>query len=236
MKFIFKNTFRFSVLYIVLYLLDTFFKNNDTLYGFRYISKIILSLSLLLFYFFNTNQKDTNKKKLVITALSFFIIGDFFFISGNYGNMFHFVIASFLFVSAKICYSIRFLNNEDFNINKLIPFLFFCFIYMSIVMSIVYHNLGKYFIPLLLYLFVAMLLTQFAYLRKGEVNVLSFWYVITGVIAFMIADSINILKMFYNPLIAYNKITVMFFYCLAQYLIVLGILKENNYKKNIDLK
>ena len=52
MKFIFKNTFRFSVLYIALYLLDTFFKNSDALYAFRYISKIILSLSLLLFYLF----------------------------------------------------------------------------------------------------------------------------------------------------------------------------------------
>lgn len=228
MKLIFKTTLRFSILYLGLYLLDAFFKNNDTLYFYRYFSKILLSLSLLLFFLFNTKQKDSDKKNLVIAALCLFLFGDFFFISGNNGNMVYFIIASLLFIVAKICYSIRFLNKEDFNIIKLIPFLLFCFIYMSIIMSIVYNNLGQYFIPLLIYLFVAMLIMQFAYLRRGEVNVISFWLVIFGVIAFMIADSINILKMFYNPLIAYNKITVMFFYCLAQYLIVLGILKENN--------
>ena len=64
-------------------------------------------------------------------------------------------------------------------------------------------------------------------LRKGEVNELSFWLVIFGVFFSMIADSINILKIFYDPLIAYNKITVMFFYCLSQYMIILGVLQEN---------
>ena len=230
MKFIFKNILRFSILYIALYIIDAFFKNNEALYIYRYISKTVLGLSLLLFYLFNTNQKDFKKKRLVIAALCLFVIGDFVFITGNYGNMMHFVAAAIFFIFAKICYSVRFLNNEDFNISKLIPFLLFCFAYMSIIMYLVYTNLGKYFIPLLLYLFVAMLLLQFAYLRRTEVNANSFWLVMIGVVAFMIADSINILKIFYNPLIAYNKITVMFFYCLAQYLIVLGILKETNNK------
>ncbi|AUC81003.1 lysoplasmalogenase [Lacinutrix sp. Bg11-31] len=239
MKFIFKNTFRFSILYIILYFLDALFKNNDALYSYRYISKILLGLSLLLFYLYNTYQKDFNKKRLVIAALSLFVIGNFFFITGDNGNILHFVIAALLFVIAKICYSVRFLNNEVFIINKLIPFLLFCFTYMSIIIFMVYSNLEGFFVPLLIYLFVSMLLMQFAYLRKREVNTISFWLVIIGVVSFMLADSINILKMFYNPLIAYNKITVMFFYCLAQYLIVLGILKEtnnNNNKENLDRK
>lgn len=236
MKFLFKNTYRFTILYIALYLLDAYFKNDDTLYSYRYISKILLSLSLLLFYLFNTNQKDKIKKRLVVSALCLFIIGDFLFIAGNYGDMLRFVLAASLFVVAKICYSVRFLNNEDFNITKLFPFLLFCFIYMSVIMFLVYNNLGAYFLPLLLYLFVAMLLMQFAYLRKAEVNTTSFWLVLIGVIAFMIADSINILKMFYNSSIAYNKITVMFFYGLAQYLIVLGILKENSSASNLYIR
>ena len=50
----------------------------------------------------------------------------------------------------------------------------------------------------------------------------------------MIADSLDILKMFYDPEIAYNKITIMFFYCLSQYLIILGVLKETKSVTNME--
>lgn len=231
MNFIFKNTIRFSILYLSLYLLYSFFKNSYDLYSYRYFSKIALGVSLLLFYVLNNKQKDNTKKRLVIYALSLFLIGDFFFITGNSGKMTHFVIAEFLFIAGKICYSVRFLNNEDFKISKLIPFLVFCFAYMTLITSIVYNNLNHYFFPFLIYLFVVMLLMQFAFLRKNEVNTSSFWLVMIGVFLSMIADSINILKTFYNPMIAYNKITVMLFYCLSQYLIIVGGLKE---KTTID--
>ena len=227
MGFIFKNTLRFSILYLLLYVLDSFFKNNEALYSYRYYTNIALSSALLIFYLFKTKQKNISKKRLIIYALSLFIIGDVFFITGNSGKMTHFVFAAFLFIGAKICYSIRFLNSKDFKISKLVPFLLFGFAYMTIITNLVYNNLGYYFFPFLIYLFVVLLLMQFAYLRKGEVNELSFWLVIFGVFFSMIADSINILKIFYDPLIAYNKITVMFFYCLSQYMIILGVLQEN---------
>ncbi|WP_397363133.1 lysoplasmalogenase family protein [Olleya sp. R77988] len=235
MKIIFKNTLVFSIVYILLYLLDSFFKNSETLFSCRYISKTLLSLSLLAYYLINTKQKDKHKKRLVVVALCCFILGDVFFITGNNGNVLHFIFASSLFIAAKVCYSLRFLNNEDFKITKLIPFLLFCFLYMSIIMTIVYNNLGSFFIPLLLYLFVVMLLMQFAYLRKSEVNNKSFWLVIIGVVFSMVADNIDILKMFYDPSIAYNKITVMFFHGLSQYLIIMGVLEESNKTEIVKL-
>ncbi|WGD34967.1 lysoplasmalogenase [Olleya sp. YS] len=235
MKILFKKTFYFSVLYFLLYLIDSYFKNNEHLITYRYISKTLLSISLLVFYVINTNQNHNLKKQLVIGALCCFIVGDIFFITGNSGNSLHFVIAALLFIIAKVCYSIRFLNNEDFDISKLAPFLLFCFLYMSIIMYIVYNNLGDFFIPLLLYLFVVMMLMQFAYLRKSEVNTKSFWLVIIGVVLSMVADSINILKMFYDSSIAYNKITVMLFYGLSQFLIVLGILNETSEKESMQI-
>jgi len=234
MKLIFKNISKFSLLYLVLYLVDSFLKNNQELSSYRYISKTLLSFSLLIFYLLNNTQEDSGKKKLIITALCCFAVGDLFFIAGNRGNMIHFLVAAFLFIIAKVCYSVRFFNNKDFKITKLIPFLLFCFCYMSIIMTLVYNQLDIFFIPLLLYLFVVMMLMQFAYLRKNEVNSESFWFVIFGVIASMIADSLDILKMFYDPEIAFNKITIMFFYCLSQYLIILGVLKETKSVTNME--
>ncbi|WP_256935170.1 lysoplasmalogenase family protein [Olleya sp. HaHaR_3_96] len=232
MTLFFKNILKFSILYLILYLLDSFLKNNQELSPYRYLSKTLLSFSLLIFYLLNTTQEDSGKKKLIIIALCCFAVGDLFFIAGNRGNMWHFMFAAFLFIIAKVCYSVRFFNNKDFKISKLIPFLLFCFCYMSIIMAIVYNQLGVFFIPLLIYLFVVMLLMQFAYLRKNEVNSESFWFVIFGVIASMIADSLDILKMFYDPEMAYNKITIMFFYCLSQYLIIIGVLKETKSSAN----
>ena len=101
-------------------------------------------------------------------------------------------------------------------------------------MSLVYSNLGDYFLPALLYLFIVMLVAQFAYLRKKEVNKESYWFVLIGIILSMFSDSITILKEFYSMDIAYNHITIMLFYGMSQYFIVIGILKENNTRSSIQ--
>lgn len=93
-------------------------------------------------------------------------------------------------------------------------------------MMLVYNNLGQYFLVLLIYLFVVMMLAQFAYLTRNEVNKTSYWLVLIGVLFSMFSDSINILKVFYNDEIAYNNISIMLFYGVSQYLIILGIVTE----------
>ena len=95
-------------------------------------------------------------------------------------------------------------------------------------MNFIYSKLGLYFIPTLIYLFVVLLLGQIAYLRKNEVNNLSYYLVLIGVLFSMLSDSIAFLKSFYDSSFFYHKYTIMLFYSLSQYLIVLGILKENN--------
>ena len=71
-----------------------------------------------------------------------------------------------------------------------------------------------------------MMLAQFAYLRKNEVNKTSYWLVLIDVLFSMFSDSINILKVFYNDEIAYNNISIILFYGVSQYLIILGIVTE----------
>ena len=224
---IFKNIRVFTILYLVLFLVDFSIKNNpDYHFPFRYISKSLLLLSLLLLYAINVREKNPKKRNLVFAALSCFLIGDIFLIGGD--NIVQFVIGALFFSIAKIFYTLRFTNNKDFKIIKLLPFLLFCFIYMSVIISIVYNNLVAFFFPTLFYLFIVMLLAQFAYLRKAEVNNLSYWLVLVGVICSMFSDSINTLKMFYDYDIAYNNFTIMFFYGISQYLILVGILQEHN--------
>lgn len=208
-----------------MFILDTYVKVELTPTPIRYITKSSL-IGLLLFFYLHNEQEDEKKKMyLVVTAICCFIVGDFFMINGESKSFL--VTGVFFFAIAKVLYSIRFLNKKDFNILKLIPFLLFCFTYMTSVMLLVYNNLGSYFLPVLVYLFIVMLTAQFAYLRKGEVNNSSYWLVLIGVILSMFSDSINILKEYYDPNIAYNNYTIMFFYGASQYFIVTGLVREN---------
>lgn len=202
-------------------------KINLSSFPYRYISKALLVFLLVIFFLFNQSEDESNKKPIVILALLSFIVGDVFFISADSSNIM-LIIGAIFFAIGKILYAIRFSNKQDFNILKLIPFLLFCFIYMCWLMIVIYDNLGNYFIPTLSFLFIVMILTQFAYLRKNEVNRLSYWLVLIGVILSMFSDSLTILKQFHDYNIAYNNVTIMLFYGLSQYFIILGIIKEKN--------
>ena len=59
---------------------------------------------------------------------------------------------------------------------------------------------------------------------KGMVNQTSYNLVFIGAIFFMLSDSILAANKFYQP-IPLSNISIMVTYALAQYLIVLGILK-----------
>jgi hypothetical protein len=89
-----------------------------------------------------------------------------------------------------------------------------------------YDYLNEFFIPVIVYLFAILLVAQFAFLRKGVVNNASYKLVMLGIVFSIISDTIAILESFYDSDIAYNKITLMLFYGLSQYFIVIGILKE----------
>ncbi|WP_452223388.1 lysoplasmalogenase family protein [Lacinutrix chionoecetis] len=225
MRLLFKNTLLFSFVFFLIFILDIFIKVFYTPTSFRYLTKLSLVLLLLIYYLTNQEEKSNIRKLQVILALTCFIIGDFFLIGGDVTSQL--VAGGVFFCIAKVCYALRFSNKKDFEIRELIPFLLFCFAYITTVMMVVYRNLGIFFLPILFYLFVVMLTAQFAYLRKNEVNTASFWLVLLGVILSMFSDSINILKEFYRQDFAYNEYTVMLFYGFSQYFIVLGIVKEN---------
>lgn len=200
-------------------------------FPYRFISKTSLIFSLVLFFIVNEKKENLTKVSLVVLALLSFIIGDGFLINAQSSLMF--IIGCVFFALGKILYAIRFSNKQDFNIFKLIPFLLFCFVYMCSLMMFIYNNLGNYFIFLLMYLFIVMILAQFAYLRKSEVNKISYWLVLIGVIFYMFSDSLTILMKFYDSNIGYNRITIMLFYALSQYFIVIGIVKENKFLNKV---
>lgn len=219
---IIKSSRYFAILFLFLLLVDVYIKTHLENVPYRYISKFAVIISLLFYY--NINKKHNSFKYQAITiGLCFFLLGDLVII--NYFETVFFVIAMISFVIGKIMYCIKFSNNRDFNLIRLLPFSFFSFLLMVLILMLVINKLGNFFIPVLLYFFVSLLMFLFAYLRKNDVNKMSYYLVFLGMFSFLISEIVMVLKTFYIH-IPYNQTVIMLSYGVAQYLIVLGIINE----------
>jgi uncharacterized membrane protein YhhN len=81
-------------------------------------------------------------------------------------------------------------------------------------------------IPVVIYMFVILTMVVTAFLRKGRVSIKNYKWVFIGAILFLISDSLLSVNMFFIPILFAN-ILIMVTYSLAQYFIVLGILKPS---------
>ena len=222
--FILKNKLLFTISYFSILIIDIVVKFNLEKIPFRFFTKPLIIVFLLLFYWVNNKGGFTKKHFFMIIALFFFLMGDMFLLFKDVATLFSLGMLSF--VLGKLFYAFRFSNQNDFKLTRLFPILSFCFIYIFIILSVIYDNLGSYFFPVLIYLFIAMLVLQFAYLRKSEVNYKSYLIVGIGILFSILSDSIAVLSRFYYNGFFYEKITVILFYGISQYLIVVGIIAE----------
>ena len=98
-------------------------------------------------------------------------------------------------------------------------------IYASGLFYLLKDGLGEMLIPVVVYMVVILTMAVTAFLRKAKVSPLSYNLVLIGAICFMLSDSILALNKFYQP-IPWSNVSIMITYALAQYLIVIGILKS----------
>lgn len=229
MKALFKNKVCFVVLFMTIIIVDLIIKDTLKTIPYRYLSKSLIMISLIIFYFLH--QKEQQKKHLyyMYIAMFCFFIGDMFLI--NYEEVIFYILGVFLFIVGKLFYVFRFSNQKDFKLVDLFPFFALCFIHMLLIMNLVIGNLGSFLIPVFIYLFISLILMLFAFLRKNEVNRISYILVLLGVLLSVINDSVTVLQSFYNPeIIPHYDVFVMILYGVSQYLIISGILKESDTK------
>ena len=219
-----KQLIYFSIIFFCLLSLDIYTKLNLDTIPYRYISKFLTIGSLVAFTVACFYKRKDLKNNLLIYGLFVFFIGDIIII--DHLNMVKFYVSLLLFVAGKICYTLKFMHKEDFSINRLIPFFIVCFLYVAIVYNFIFPNLKLYFIPITLYFFITLLMTLFAYIRKGVANRKSYYLVLCGVGFFIVSETTMVIKMFYGDVL-FQDFLVMFCYGVAQYLIVLGLMFEN---------
>ena len=190
-----------------------------------YFTKPALLLALLIFFFNQCAHLQKQTRNIMIVALSFSLIGDILLMFVEQSP--HFFTAGLAaFLLAHIMFIVVFLSRKN---TQPLLYLFgaFLLVYAAGLFYLIYANLGTMLVPVVLYILVILSMAISAFIRKGRVNSISYALVLLGAIFFLMSDSILALNKFYKPIL-FPQVSIMLTYGLAQFLITLGILKQEH--------
>ncbi|NRT15483.1 putative membrane protein YhhN [Flavobacterium sp. 28A] len=216
-----KSYLAFSALYLAILLLEL-----ETIAGFM---KPVLILLLIAAVYLSASFTS---KKLLLIALLCSWIGDIILLFADRGEL-YFIFGLVAFLISHLVYIFLFNKQlkpkKDHNRAIYWSGVTAIIAYLMIFLSILLPSLGELTIPVFVYALVISTMLLFA--LKGFLiwQKPASWYVLLGAIVFVSSDSILAFDKFYSP-IMYNSFFIMVTYILAQYLIVVGILKLNQKK------
>lgn len=224
------NAIVFRAFYFIVALLHIaaiiFLPNNDSIIA---ASKLML-MPVLIFWVLSSLrlQENSSRLYLLLLALVFSLLGDFFLLDIIPGiNSFILGLSSFLL--AHISYTLLFTNS--------IKDLYHCFrapvvglsifmlLWAAAVMYFLIPKLSDMLVPVSFYVLVIVLMVLSAISRFRRVSRQVFYLVAAGAISFLFSDMVIAINKF-GSTIAHERIIVMSSYILAQYLITEGILQQ----------
>jgi len=214
----------FSLIFLIIISLELFSNNFQSLLPFHFIAKPLILLSLIFFFINQGKHLSSKTKTITLLALFFSLAGDvllmFTDISANF-----FLSGLVAFLLAHIMYIAVFLDKKNSRKASLI-FIITLLIYAIGIFYLLKDGLRDMLIPVIVYMLVILSMVFVASMRKDNVPNQSYNLVFLGAIFFVLSDSFLAINKFYQP-IPISKIIIMSTYSIAQYLIVLGLLKQN---------
>ncbi|MFY0689382.1 MAG: lysoplasmalogenase [Cyclobacteriaceae bacterium] len=185
-----------------------------------YFSKPLL-MPLLLFYVYRASEGTITINRLLLAgALMFSWAGDLALMYEGY-----FLVGVGFFFVAQVVYIIVFAKSTyqkiTLQFRPLLPLALYGIGFFYVLLP----QTEELFIPVLIYGLSLITMAGFARLRQGLTANRSFNFVAIGGAAFLISDSLIALNKFVDE-IPFSGVWVMVTYCLAQYLIVVGILEH----------
>jgi uncharacterized membrane protein YhhN len=213
---------QFSILFFIIVLIELLTGSTQTLLDANYIAKPAIVCSLIILFVKTSKSLSISIKRLTLLALSFSLLGDVLLLFVDTSE--HFFTAGLVaFLLAHVMYVLLFLKHRNANKSPY-GFIALLLMFAGSLFYFLKDGLGDMSIPVALYMIVILAMATTAYLRRDNVNMLSYSFVFLGALFFMASDSILALNKFYTP-IPWSNISIMLTYAIAQYLIVLGILK-----------
>ena len=215
---------KFTILFFIIVLIELLTGSTESLKNVHYLAKPAIVISLIFLVVKTSESLSKPIKKLLLLALVFSLLGDVLLLFVDQSEHF-FTLGLVAFLTAHIMYVLLFLKHRNKE-NSPYGFIVLLLIYAASLFYFLKDGLGEMLIPVVVYMLVILTMATTAYLRKNNVNVLSYGLVFLGALFFMVSDSILALNKFYQP-IPWSNISIMVTYAIAQYLIVIGILKIN---------
>lgn len=217
-SYFYKIYLAFSILYLII--LVSGYERFDL-----FLKPILIPIIGFGVYFF----RKFPTKNTLLSALVFSWIGDVILLFTDLGEI-YFILGLVSFLTAHIIYCILFnqLNKIRKKQNRSV-FIFgsiLIALYLIGMVSFLMPFLGDLKIPVTIYASIISIMLLFAFngflVWEKPGNLLVF----SGAFLFIISDSILAINKFYAP-IPKSSFFIMLTYLLAQYLIVIGILKLN---------
>lgn len=215
-----KFTYIFACI-VILELICGYITNLSSLH---YFTKPLIVVSLLIFFFTRSPFLNKTIRTFMILALICSLIGDVALLFDDI-NPNYFIIGLASFLVAHVMYVLVFLKQKDSKKSP-IGFMIAMLLYAAFLFYMLKDGLGDLLIPVIVYMIVILSMSTTAYLRYKLDNIVSYNWVFSGALLFMLSDSILALDKFYQPL-PLSSVLIMLTYALAQYCIVIGILKHN---------
>ena len=202
------------------------------LYNLENIAWYLKGLLIPILWFAVYFSEGFPSKKILLGALLFSWIGDVILLFANIAEI-YFILGLVAFLLSHVIYIILFnkQNKPDIPKNKGIFFigLIAIVIYLAAMLTVLLPKLGDLQLPVIVYALTISTMLLYAFsgylIWKKPANT----YIFIGAIIFVLSDSILAMDKFYEPIYK-NSFFIMLTYLMAQYLIVIGILKLNSVK------
>ncbi len=214
----------FTILYLVIVSIHLICGASEGLLAYTYYTKPAIVLSLLLYFISQSKSLPKSIRLLIILALLCSLIGDVALLFESLDPM-YFIIGLAAFLIAHIMYILAFLKDRNPR-SKPLGFIIMLLVYASVLFYVLKSGLGDMLLPVLVYMLVILGMSTSAYMRQKKEAIASYNWVCIGALLFMISDSILALNKFYQP-VAWSAVSIMLTYALAQYCIVIGVLKSD---------
>ncbi|AYN03473.1 lysoplasmalogenase [Flavobacterium sp. 140616W15] len=191
-----------------------------------YLKGLLIPILWLAVYF----SEDFPSKKILLGALLFSWIGDVILLFANISEI-YFILGLVAFLISHVIYIILFNKQNKPNVSKNKGVFFiglgFILVYLTTMLTVLLPKLGDLQLPVIVYALTISTMLLYAFsgylIWKKPANT----YIFIGAIVFVLSDSILAMDKFYEPIYK-NSFFIMLTYLMAQYLIVIGILKLNS--------
>lgn len=196
--------------------------------GYEYLDLYLKPALIPLLGFAVYAYKRFPARNTILTALAFSWIGDVILLFADIAEI-YFILGLVSFLISHIVYCTLFNKQHPVQVKNNAVFRVGCaviVVYLVGMLSVLLPSLGDLKIPVIVYAFVISTMLLFAFngfltwLKPGN------RYIFMGAIVFVISDSILAIDKFHSP-IEKSAFIIMLTYLVAQYLIVVGILKLN---------